>query len=125
MHILFPASEMRATVCSERNNKGGKQRSCIEPLKIKPPFLEIGSKAYLYGEEMLRLTKEIDRATMKYHMDIIVTPQYMDIRLLAEKPIDRELAPLCMLEMRAKHITGKAAIELVRASQAQKNFPEG
>lgn len=59
------------------------------------------------------------------------------IELLAEKyapgdsaehrnaAIDREFAPLCMLEMRAEHITGKAAIELVRASQAQKNFPEG
>ena len=53
-------------------------------LKIKPPFFEIGPKAYLYGDEMLRLAKEIDRIAVKYDVDIIVTPQYTDIRLLAE-----------------------------------------
>ena len=52
-------------------------------LKIKPPFFEIGPKAYLYGDEMLRLAKEIDRIAMKYDVDIIVTPQYTDIQLLA------------------------------------------
>lgn len=53
-------------------------------LKIKPPFLEIGPKAYLYGEEMLALAKAIDAVAIKYDVDIIVTPQYTDIRLLAE-----------------------------------------
>ena len=33
---------------------------------------------------MLRLAKEIDRIAVKYDVDIIVTPQYTDIRLLAE-----------------------------------------
>ncbi|HBV51811.1 MAG TPA: triose-phosphate isomerase, partial [Clostridiales bacterium] len=32
----------------------------------------------------LRLAKEIDRIAVKYDVDIIVTPQYTDIRLLAE-----------------------------------------
>ena len=53
-------------------------------LKIKPPFFEIGPKAYLYGEEMLVLAKAIDAVAIKYDVDIIVTPQYTDIRLLAE-----------------------------------------
>ena len=53
-------------------------------LKIKPPFFEIGPKAYLYGEEMLALAKAIDAVAIKYDVDIIVTPQYTDIRLLAE-----------------------------------------
>lgn len=53
-------------------------------LKIKPPFFEIGPKAYLYGEEMLALAKTIDAVAIKYDVDIIVTPQYTDIRLLAE-----------------------------------------
>ena len=52
-------------------------------LKIKPPFFEIGPKAFMYGEEMLKLAKVIDKTAMKYYADIIVTPQYTDISLLA------------------------------------------
>ena len=52
--------------------------------KIRPPFFEIGPKAYLYGEKMLELAKVIDRTAAKYDLDVIVTPQYTDIRLLAE-----------------------------------------
>lgn len=53
--------------------------------KIKPPIFEIGPKAYLYGKSMLALALEIDKAAIKYDVDIIVTPQYTDIRLLAEQ----------------------------------------
>ena len=53
-------------------------------LKIKPPFFEIGPKAYLYGEEMLKLAKIIDKVAKKYDVDIIVTPQYTDIKFLAD-----------------------------------------
>lgn len=53
-------------------------------LKIKPPFFEIGPKAYLYGEKMLELAKVIDKTAIKYDVDIIVTPQYTDIKLLAD-----------------------------------------
>ncbi|HBN83647.1 MAG TPA: triose-phosphate isomerase [Clostridiales bacterium] len=53
-------------------------------ITIKPPFFEIGPKAYLYGEEMLALARVIDRVAIKYDVDIIVTPQSVDIRLLAE-----------------------------------------
>ncbi len=51
---------------------------------IKPPFFEIGPKAYLYGEEMLKLAKVIDKTALKYDVDVIVTPQYTDIKLLAD-----------------------------------------
>ena len=53
-------------------------------LKIKPPFFEIGPKAFMYGEEMLKLAKVIDKTALKYDVDIIVTPQYTDIKLLAD-----------------------------------------
>lgn len=53
-------------------------------LKIKPPFFEIGPKAYLYGEQMLALAKVIDKVATKYDVDVIVTPQYTDIKLLAD-----------------------------------------
>jgi len=52
--------------------------------KIRPPFFEIGPKAYLYGEGMLALAKVIDKTAAKYDVDIIVTPQYTDIKLLAD-----------------------------------------
>lgn len=50
--------------------------------KIRPPFFEIGPKAYLYGDDMLRLALAIDAAAERYDVDVIVTPQYTDIRLL-------------------------------------------
>lgn len=52
--------------------------------KIKPPFFEIGPKAYLYGEQMLNLARVIDKTALKYDVDVIVTPQYTDIKLLAD-----------------------------------------
>ena len=51
---------------------------------IKPPFFEVGPKAIIYGEEMLKLAKVIDKTAMKYDLDVIVTPQYTDIKLLAD-----------------------------------------
>ena len=53
-------------------------------LRIKPPFFEIGPKAYLYGEGMLGLAKVIDKTALKYDVDVIVTPQYTDIKLIAD-----------------------------------------
>ncbi len=50
---------------------------------IKPPFFEVGPKAIIYGEAMLKLAKVIDKTAMKYDVDVIVTPQYTDISLLA------------------------------------------
>ncbi len=52
--------------------------------KIRPPFFEIGPKAYLYGENMLKLALAVDASAGRYDVDVIVTPQYTDIRLLAE-----------------------------------------
>ncbi len=54
-------------------------------LKIEPPFFEIGPKAFMYGERMLKLAKAADAASAKYDVRIILTPQYTDIRLLAEQ----------------------------------------
>ncbi len=56
----------------------------LKNIKIKPPFFEIGPKAFMYGEEMLKLAKVIDKTAMKYDLDVIVTPQYTDIKLLAD-----------------------------------------
>lgn len=54
-------------------------------LAIKPPFFEIGPKAYLYGERTLKLAKAADRAAQKYDVRIIFTPQYTDISMIAKE----------------------------------------
>jgi triosephosphate isomerase (TIM) len=53
--------------------------------KIEPPFFEIGPKAYLYGKEVLRLARHADQVSKKYRVQIIFTPQYVDIPTLARE----------------------------------------
>jgi triosephosphate isomerase len=52
-------------------------------LEITPPFFEIGPKAYLFGEQVLALAKHADEMSRKYAVQVILTPQYVDIPLLA------------------------------------------
>ena len=52
--------------------------------KIRAPFFEIGPKFIMWGQRMLKLAQRVDEIAYKYDLDIIVTPQYADIRLLAE-----------------------------------------
>lgn len=56
----------------------------VQDYKIRAPYFEIGPKCFMWGSRMLKLAKEIDRIAHKYDLDVIVTPQYTDIRLLAE-----------------------------------------
>jgi triosephosphate isomerase len=53
--------------------------------RIAPPFFEIGPKAYLYGEGALMLAREADRLSVKYGVQIIYTPQYVDIPAIARE----------------------------------------
>ena len=53
--------------------------------KIKPPFFEIGPKAYLYGEGVLALAKAADIISKKYDVSIIFDPQYVDIPKIVEE----------------------------------------
>ncbi len=55
-----------------------------KPYKIRAPFFEIGPKCIMWGDRMLKLAKTVDKIAYKYDLDVIVTPQYADIRLLAE-----------------------------------------
>jgi triosephosphate isomerase len=54
-------------------------------LKIIPPFFEIGAKAYLYGIGMLQLARHADKVGEKYDVQIIITPQTVDIPILARE----------------------------------------
>lgn len=57
----------------------------LKDKKIKPPFFEIGPKAYMYGDDMVSLAKVIDAAAKKYDVRIILTPQYTDIYRVAQE----------------------------------------
>ena len=52
--------------------------------KIRPPYFEIGPKCIMWGERFLKLAKAVDKIAAKYDLDVILTPQYADIRLIAE-----------------------------------------
>ncbi|NMB55714.1 MAG: triose-phosphate isomerase [Leptolinea sp.] len=52
---------------------------------LSVPFFEVGPKAFLYGRELLRLAKHADRLCDRYQVQIIFTPQYVDIPILAQE----------------------------------------
>ncbi len=54
-------------------------------VKIKPPFFEMGPKAYIYGKKMLSFAKAVDQFAIKYNVQIILTPQYTDIPTIAKE----------------------------------------
>ena len=56
----------------------------LKNYKISAPYFEIGPKCFMWGERMLKLAKAVDKIAIKYDLDVILTPQYTDIRLLAE-----------------------------------------
>jgi triosephosphate isomerase len=52
-------------------------------IQITPPFFEVGPKAYLFGSEVLELARQADKVSARYKVQIIFTPQYVDIPVLA------------------------------------------
>lgn len=53
-------------------------------LDLEPPFFHIGIKAFKYGKEALSLARSAEKASGKYSVDVIISPQYADLRLIAE-----------------------------------------
>ena len=54
-------------------------------VEITPPFFEIGPKAYLYGRDILKLALHADNISKRYDVQMIITPQYVDIPILARE----------------------------------------
>ena len=54
-------------------------------LDITPPFFEVGPKAYAYGAELLGLSRVAAEVGRAHGVDIIVTPPYTDIGLVARE----------------------------------------
>jgi triosephosphate isomerase len=59
-------------------------------LEITPPFFEVGPKTYSYGQDLLRLAVRADYLSAEYGVQIVLTPQYVDIPLVA-RAVDRVL----------------------------------
>jgi triosephosphate isomerase len=57
----------------------------IHDFKLKPPFFEIGPKAYLYGRDVLELALAAEQASIKYDVDVIFTASYFDIYPIKQK----------------------------------------
>lgn len=57
--------------------------------ELRTPFFEYGPKGYMYGKRLLEVCRELDRLGEKYDVDIIVDPQTVDIRMIAENTSDR------------------------------------
>lgn len=51
---------------------------------ITPPFFEFGPKAYLYGPALVRLARHADTLSSDYGVQVIFTPQYVDIPRMAD-----------------------------------------
>lgn len=45
---------------------------------LRKPFFVVNPKAYLYGEESLKLAKSVDQLAEKYDVDILFTVQHVD-----------------------------------------------
>jgi triosephosphate isomerase len=57
-----------------------------QKIGITPPFFEIGPKAYVFGEDVLVLARHADALARAHDVQIIITPQYVDI-----PPVAREM----------------------------------
>lgn len=87
-------------------------------LSITPPFFEIGPKAFLYGREALRLAQFADRVSQKYRVQIIFTPQYVDIPLLASETESILVFAQHMDSLRVGRGVGSVLPEAVKAAGA-------
>jgi triosephosphate isomerase len=68
---------------------------------LTPPFFELGPKAYAYGKQVLELALFADGLSAQYDVPIIMTPQYVDIRPIAQATSNllvfaQHVDPLCM-----------------------------
>ena len=51
--------------------------------KLNSPFFYVNPKAYVFGKELLKFAKEADKISARYDIQIILSPQPTDIRLIS------------------------------------------
>lgn len=52
---------------------------------VSPPLFVVNFKAYVYGAEALRFSREAERISRRYDVPVIVVPQVVDIVKIAEE----------------------------------------
>lgn len=53
-------------------------------VKIRVPFFETSIKCYIYGDEVLRIAKAADAASVRYDVDVLFIAPYVEIRRIRE-----------------------------------------
>lgn len=89
-----------------------------EGLELHAPFFELGPKAYLYGQQMLSLARCADSLIAEYDVPIIITPQAVDIRLLAKETTNVLIFAQHMDPLRTGRGVGSVLPEAVKAAGA-------
>ncbi|MEJ2011345.1 MAG: triose-phosphate isomerase [Anaerolineales bacterium] len=85
---------------------------------LTAPFFELGPKAYLYGRDLLELALCADRISAQYSVPIIMTPQYVDIPLLARETKHLFIFAQHMDPLRIGRGIGSVLPEAVKAAGA-------
>jgi len=57
----------------------------MEKYKLRTPFMVCNPKAYLYGEESLKLAKKCEELVVKYDLDCIFTAQFVDLKEIVKE----------------------------------------
>lgn len=57
----------------------------MEKAQLRRPFFVCNPKAYLYGEDTLKLAKKCEELAVKYDFDVIYTAQHVDLAMIAKE----------------------------------------
>jgi triosephosphate isomerase len=90
-----------------------------DELKIRPPFFEIGPKAYMYGRQLLDLARRADALSRAHDVQIIVTPQAVDVAVVAAAVESVLVFAQHMDSLRPGRGVGAVLPEAVRAAGAR------
>jgi triosephosphate isomerase len=87
-------------------------------VEIRPPFFEIGPKAYMYGRQLVDLARRADALSRAHDVQVILTPQAVDIAAVAAA-VERVLVfAQHMDSLRPGRGVGSLLPEAVRAAGA-------
>jgi len=56
----------------------------LNGFQLKPPFFQIVTKSYLFGDDVLSLARAADAASKKYNVDVIFTAPFLELRRVVE-----------------------------------------
>jgi triosephosphate isomerase len=88
-------------------------------IEIRPPFFEVGPKAYMYGRQLLDLARRADALSRAHDVQVIVTPQAIDVAAVAAA-VERVLVfAQHMDSLRPGRGVGSVLPEAVRAAGAR------